>query len=107
LLLPALLRSPHIAPKPQEWTESIKAEINNFIARNAWKEVPLRDSLSKGRKPIRTETVFKIKDKQDGTQMLKSPIVSLGFSMVPGKDYIDSFSPVATDASVRTVFTCI
>jgi hypothetical protein len=24
--------------------------------------------------------------------------------MVPGKDYVDSYSPVATDASVRTVF---
>jgi hypothetical protein len=90
--------------KSQEWTKSIKAEINNCIARDAWKKVPLRDILSEGRKAIRTKTVFKIKYEQDGTQRLKSRIVLLGFSMVPGQDYIDSFSPVATDASVRTVF---
>jgi hypothetical protein len=50
-----------------------------------------------------TKTVLKIKDEQDGTQRLKSRIVTLGFSMIPGKDYTDSFSPVATDASVRLV----
>jgi hypothetical protein len=91
-------------PKAVEWEESIKDEINNFLKRDAWKKVPLSQVQAEGRKPIRTKTVFKIKDKQDGTKRLKSRIVSLGFSMVPGKDYVESFSPVATDASVRTVF---
>jgi hypothetical protein len=40
---------------------------------------------------------------QDGTQTLKSRIAALGLSMIPGQDYMDSFSPVATYASVRLV----
>jgi hypothetical protein len=76
-------------PKSQEWTESIKADINNFIERDGWKKVPLCGIVSKGQKPIRTNTVFKIQDEQDGTQRLKSRIVSLGFIMVASQDYVD------------------
>jgi hypothetical protein len=53
---------------------------------------------------IIAEPVFKVKDEQDGTKRLKSRIVSLGYSMVPGKDYVNSYSPVVTGASVRTAF---
>jgi hypothetical protein len=91
-------------PKGNEWRESIKSEINNFISQDAWRKVPLKDVLAEGRKPIKTKTVFKTKDEHDGSQRLKSRIMTLGYSMVPGQDYTDSFSSVATDASVRTFF---
>jgi hypothetical protein len=90
--------------KGEEWKESVKSEINNFIQQDAWKKVSLQQIMDEGRRPIRTKTVFKIKDEHDGTQQLKSRIVTLGYSMIPGQDYTDSFSPVATDASIRTVF---
>ena len=61
----------------------------------------MREVIEAGRKPVGTKTVFKIKDEQDGTQRFKTRIVTQGFSMIPGKDYTESFSPVATDVSVR------
>jgi hypothetical protein len=79
------------------------SEVNNFLRRDTWKGIPLEEVLKAGRKPIRTKTVFKIKYEQDGTKRLKPRIVMLGFSMIPGKDYTNSFSPVATDASIRFV----
>jgi hypothetical protein len=60
-----------------EWRESLKAEINNFIKRDAWKQVSMSQIVVEGRKPIHTKTVFKAKDEQDGTKGLKSRIVSL------------------------------
>jgi hypothetical protein len=72
-------------PKGQEWKSSMMLEVNNFLRRDAWKEIPLEEVLKAGRKPIRTKTVFKIKDEQNGTNRLKSRIVTLGFSMIPGK----------------------
>jgi hypothetical protein len=54
--------------KASEWKESIQAEINNFIKRDAWKKVPTSQIIAEGRKPIRTKTVFKVKDEQDGTK---------------------------------------
>jgi hypothetical protein len=90
-------------PKGQEWKRSVMSEANNFLRRDAWKEIPLEEVLKAGRKPIRTKTVLTINDEQDGTQRLKSRILTLCFSMIPGKDYTDSFSPVATDVTVRLV----
>jgi hypothetical protein len=59
-------------PKGPEWKKSMMSEVNNFLRRDAWKEIPLEEVLKAARKPIRTKTVFKIKDEQDGTQRLKS-----------------------------------
>jgi hypothetical protein len=66
--------------------------------------VPLHKVVKEGRKPFRTETVFKIKEEQDGSTQYKSRIVSLGYDMIPGKDYTDAYSPVATDSSTRIAF---
>jgi hypothetical protein len=49
-------------PQGAEWEESIKSDINNFISRDAWTKVSLRDIIAESRKPICTKTMFKIKD---------------------------------------------
>ena len=56
-----------------------------------------------GRQPIPTKEVFKIKTEHDGTLRYKTRIVSKGFKAIPGVDYTESASPVATDTSIRTV----
>ncbi len=48
--------------------------------------------------------MFKIKDEQDGSKRKKSRIVTKGFLQIPGIDFKESYSPVATDASVRIIF---
>jgi hypothetical protein len=75
----------------------------NFLSRKAWKRVHMQQLREEGRKPIATKTIFKCKDEQDGSTRKKTRIVTKGFMQIPGVDYTGSFSPAATDASVRTV----
>ena len=49
-----------------------------------------------------TKVVFKKKDEIDGSLRFKTRNVTLGFMMVPGVDFTERFSPVATDASLKT-----
>ncbi|KAI2491012.1 hypothetical protein MHU86_23547 [Fragilaria crotonensis] len=83
-----------------KWKPSAIVEINNFLSRDAWKKFP-REML-KGRKPIPVKWIFKIKEEQDGSLRYKSRIVLKGYVMIPGVDYTEFFSPVATDTTVRT-----
>ncbi len=91
-------------PNSKEWEKSIRNEIENFLKRKAWKKV-LREKVlrEKNRKLITTKWIFKKKDLQDGTIKLKSRVVSRGFMQIPGVDYTESFSPVATDMTIRLI----
>jgi hypothetical protein len=97
---PKTFRKAMEGPNKDKWVPSAKAEINNFLSRDAWQKFPRKDLA--GRKPIPVKWIFKIKEEQDGTQRYKSRIVLKGYVMVPGVDYTESFSPVATDTTVRT-----
>jgi hypothetical protein len=100
---PKTLNEALTGPDSEAWRVSIGAEIMNFLSRKAWKRVPMQQLRDEGRKPIATKTIFKCKDEQDGSIRRKTRIVTKGFMQIPGVDYTESFSPVATDASVRTV----
>ena len=88
-------------PEREWWIQSTTAEFNNFISRNAWKFVDRSEVYNKGRKLIPTKLVFKKKDEIDGSIRFKTRDVTLGYMMIPGVDYTERFSPVATDASLR------
>jgi Reverse transcriptase (RNA-dependent DNA polymerase) len=60
-------------------------------------EVVLMSSLPAGRKVVGNRWVLTEKD--DGT--LRSRIVALGFSQVPGKDFTESHAPVMSDQAFR------
>lgn len=87
----------------KQWKELIVAEVLNFVNREAWKERDLEDVITQGRKPIGTKTVLKIKDEAGGTQHLKTRIATLGCSMIPGQDCLESLSPVPADASNKRI----
>ena len=59
--------------------------------------------LAQGRKPIGSKWVFKIKNESDYLLRFKSRVVSKGYMQIPGVDYTEKFSPVATPTSVRAV----
>jgi hypothetical protein len=99
---PASIREALSGSDSKAWEESIRSEINNFLNRKAWTQVSMDRVHQEKRKTVGTKTVFKIKNEHDGSIRRKTRIVTQGFSMIPGKDYTESYSPVATDVSVRT-----
>ena len=88
------------------WKLAVTSEINNFLKRDAWKFVKKTEAMNKGRRLIPTKHVFKKKielDPKTGKEYVryKDRIVTLGFMQIPGVDYTESFSPVATDTAIR------
>ena len=64
-----------------------------------------RENL-KGRKPLGTRwALFKKQSKQDNIVRYQGRIVVKGYVQIPGPDFIGSFVPVATDASMQMIFT--
>jgi hypothetical protein len=88
------------------WTPSVASELMNFIKRKCWKKVPRTLPRDLQRKIMDTMWMFKNKDEHDDTVKHKSRVCSTGFQMVPGADYKELFSPVATETKVR-VFLCV
>ena len=85
------------------WKFSMISEVNNFLYRDAWMPRNLAKVRKKGRKPIPTKWVFKTKLEANGTERLKSRIVTKGYLQVPVVDFTEKFSPVATDTSTRII----
>lgn len=62
--------------------------------------------LPKGKKAIWSKWVYKAKLHPDGSvERLKARVVALGFHQVEGKDYTDTFSPMAKIATVKIVIS--
>ena len=88
----------------EKWKEACKSEIQNFRKRQAWKSVSRERAASLGKKIIGSKWVFKKKQEQNGTTRFKARVVTKGYMQNPGVDYTESFSPVASDTSVRAIF---
>jgi hypothetical protein len=78
----------------------------NFISRKCWKKVSREKPKAQNRKIMKTKWMFTKKDEHDGSTRYKSRCCNKGYEAVPGKDYKESFSPVASDTSIRIGF-CI
>ena len=87
------------------WKWSMTAEVNNFSHQKAWMPRKLSEVRKKGRKPIMVKWVFKTKLEPDGSEWLKSRIVTKGYPQVPGVDFTESFSPVALHSSTRIIIS--
>ena len=77
--------------------------VNNFLYRDAWIPTSLKKVCEKGRKPVGVKWVFKTKLEANGEERLKSKIVTKGYLQIPGVDFTEKFSPVATDMSTRII----
>ena len=84
-----------------KWIPSIKSEVMNFMKRKSWKYVSIDEAEKLKRKMIPCKWVFKIKNEQDGSKRYKTRLCVKGFHQIPGVDYTESFSPVATDATIQ------
>ena len=83
------------------WIKSLHNELENFLTRDAW-EFLHRRKLPRGRKTLRCRWIFK--KKVDGTK--KSRTVIRGYEQEPGVDFVESYSPLASNTTIR-VALCV
>jgi histone deacetylase 1/2 len=88
-------------PDKKEWIKAINKEYENFQSRGVWKVIK-RDTVKK--RTLKTRWVFRIKeDVLTGKTIYKARLVVKGYEQIPGVDFTETFAPVASDATIKTV----
>ena len=85
-----------IEKERNNWRTAIRKEMRSMVDREVWRKTE-RKKIPNERRLIGNKWEFKMK--KDGTY--RARLVALGYSQIPGVDYIDNFAPVAHDVSFR------
>jgi len=78
------------------WQQSLDDELENFLKQDAWEFIS-RKELPDNRKTLHCRWIFKMKT--NGSK--KSRSVIKGYEQIPGVDYVESFSPLATNTTIK------
>ena len=82
------------------WLEAMEQETKSLQENDVWELV----ELPKGRKPVGSKWIFRVKTDADGqVEWYKAWLVAQGFSQKFGTDYDETFCPVVRLESVRTL----
>jgi len=84
-----------------DWQHAMSEEIAALEHTGTWDLVPLPPHAA----PITCKWVYKIKTRSDGSlEHYKARLVARGFQHEHGRDYDETFAPVAHMTTVRTLF---
>ena len=86
-------------PESIQWINAMKLEIGSMKINNVWDLV----DPTPNQKVIKSKWVFKKKTNVDGTVLYKARLVAQGFNQQQGLDYTETFSPVVSFDSIRTI----
>jgi len=99
-LEPKTLAEARCHPDWAQWEEGIREELATLQAAGTWELADLPD----GANLVGSKWVFRAKKDAAGHIVRhKARLVAQGFSQVPGIDFFNTYAPVATLASIRTV----
>ena len=86
--------------KSQEWIDAMNKEIKSMKDNDVWDLVPLPEGV----KPIGCKLIFKTKrDSKGDVERYKAHLVTKGYTQKECIDYKETFSPVSSNDSFRTI----
>ena len=87
-----------------QWLQAIESELKSLRRRKTWRVINVAD-MSPGTKRIKVKWVFKIKRDQHGNIIkYKARLVACGYAQRYGRDFDETYAPVASTVSIRTAF---
>ena len=88
----------------QKWIDAMKDEMKSMKDNDVWDLV----ELPEGAKPIGCKWIFKTKrDSKGNVERYKARLVAKGFTQKEGIDYKETFSPVSSKDSFRTIMALV
>ena len=88
----------------QKWIDAMNEEMKSMKDNEVWELVPLPE----GKKPIGCKWIFKTKrDSKGNVERYKARLVAKGFTQKEGIDYTETFSPVSSKDSFRTIMALV
>ena len=91
-------------PDKEQWADAIKSEFDSLHTMKTWKVINRSDMPPKA-VPIKTKWVFKLKRNESNVVVrFKARLTACGYAQRYGRDYNETYSPVASAASIRFIF---
>lgn len=91
-------------PDAVHWRKAIDAELASMAECKVWRVIKTRD-MPAGATTIKTKWVFKIKrDSLGRITRYKARLTACGYGQKYGRDFDETFAPVASATSIRTAF---